>query len=214
MMRGTNLDGANPLTPKLRLHTRDKAHSTKRMLGRPFDADVTLKSIIKRYNMDNPTIVSVITYSEDFRTVFKSRCEARGMRPMPLGLAKHRFSCYRKVLMLFCTHFGPLQETAVYMQGTRDAGSPPAVQARAFLNETDETLIQNGMMADAADQVMQLLRFVDHTHPDLSLVSSEVNQFRERVQGFIATAPRACDICSTTLLQREPVLDRLTFVSK
>jgi len=191
MQRGTNLDGVNPVTPKLRSHTRDKAHSTKRILCRPFDADEFWKSIINRFIMAKGTLVSIINYSEDFLTYFKSRCKAHGMQPMPLGLAKHRFSCIRKVLTLLCTHFMPLMDTAVYMRGSREASSRPAALAPEFLEETDETRIQIGMMADAADQVMHLLRFVDQNHPDLSLVSNEVGQFRKQVQDLAANHSQA-----------------------
>ena len=45
MHRGVKLDGHDPLTPHLKCHTRDKAHATKRILGRPFDADAFLRGI-------------------------------------------------------------------------------------------------------------------------------------------------------------------------
>ena len=67
-----------PLTPNLRLHTRDKAHATKRILTRPFDADEFLKGIVDRYTMNKHTLISVIYYSGDLLDYFKQRCKAHG----------------------------------------------------------------------------------------------------------------------------------------
>ena len=171
-----------PLTPNLRLHTRDKAHATKRILTRPFDADEFLKGIVDRYIMNKNTLTSVIYYSGDLLDYFKQRCKAHGLPESPIGLAKHRFSCMRKVLTLHCTHKLPFMDTSVYILGSRPAGSVAVQVANVYLAEPDEVSIQVGMMAVASGQVMQLLRFVDVHHPDLSRMGWEVADFRNAVR--------------------------------
>ena len=106
--------------------------------------------------MNEDTLVATIHYSEEFLVYFKTRCEAHGMRPVPLALAKHRFDCLRKVLEMMCTHFKPFMDTAMYILASRPSSSKASVVARRFLLESDEVRIQIGMMADASTEVMLL----------------------------------------------------------
>ena len=106
-----------PLTPNLRLHTRDKTHETTRILRRPVDADEFLKGIVDRYIMHTNTLISVIYYSGDLLEYFKQRCTAHGLPESPIGIANHRFSCMRKVLTVHCTHKLPFVDTSVYILG-------------------------------------------------------------------------------------------------
>ena len=41
--------------------------------------------------------------------------------------------------------------------------------------------IQVGMMCGAAEEVMELLRYMDHNDPDLSLVCGECELFRRKI---------------------------------
>ena len=72
-------------------------------------------------------------------------------------------------------------DTSVYILGSRPAGSVAVQVANVYLAEPDEVSIQVGMMAVASGQVMQLLRFVDVHHPDLSRMGWEVAYFRNAV---------------------------------
>ena len=153
---GLELDNHAVLTPKLMYHVRDKAHSTKRVLSRPFDADPFLKNIVKDYILGQDTFFGLIYYSIEFTNHFKRNCELRGVTYKALGLAKHRFSCYQKVLSMLTEKRQCFRETAIYIVTTRGRRTTEYAVARDFLNTSNETTIQIAMMADATDEVPSL----------------------------------------------------------
>ena len=140
LQRGTLLDGENALCPSLRVHTRDKAHATKRILKRPFDADPYLKGIVDRFVMGKTTLLSKIHNSADFTDQFKQSCKRRKLAYTPLALAKHRFSCLRKGLVAHVQHLLPLLDCAKYMLATRDRKE--SAIAHAYCEETVEVRVQ------------------------------------------------------------------------
>ena len=179
LQRGTSLNGEAPLCPNLRVHTRDKAHATKRILKRPFDAVPFMKSVLGRFVMAKKTLLSQISYSAELLEQFKLSCQRRGLQETSLNLPKHRFACLRRGLATHVEYMLPLFDCAKYIMHTR--GRREGALALAFCNESIEARVQLGMMADAAEEVMELLRFVDQDAPDLSLVCGECSIFRSKV---------------------------------
>ncbi len=182
MRHGLKLDGVGAVTPNLRCHTRDKAHSTKRILIRPFSADPFMQDIVTRFIMAEKSLVSVVHHSAEFQNIFKAACAKRGIAPVHLGLAKHRFSCYRKVLSAHVDHMFAFFDVAIYIISTRARSTPEYRVALQFLEEPTEVRVQLAMMCDATEEVMELLRYVDDDSPDLALVSAECASFAEKVK--------------------------------
>ena len=85
------------------------------MLKRPFDADPLMKLIVNNFIMRKATLVSVIHFSEGLKQFYDQQCEKLGGFAEPLGLAKHRFSCLRKVLAAHVNHMHAFFNTAIYI---------------------------------------------------------------------------------------------------
>ena len=150
---GTKLDGVNPVTPHLDYHVRDKAHSTKRVLQRPFEACPVMKGIIDRFVLNEHTFLSIVHYSAEFSSVFKRACVACGLTYTPIALAKHRFSCLQKAFTSITYALHALQDTAVYIVSTRERSSTAVKMAVQFLEESDDDLALIGAMAEAVEEV-------------------------------------------------------------
>ena len=122
-------------------HTRDTAHATKRVLVRPFSADTFMSEIVARFNLAKATLASVIHNSAEFQNFFKLVCNKRGKAPLNLGLAKHRFSCYRKVPPAHVDYMFAFFDTAVYIISTRSRSTPEYNVALLFLDEPAEVRV-------------------------------------------------------------------------
>ena len=133
MQKGLRLGNVDALLPNLALHTRDKAHSTKRLLTRPFAADATLSAIINRYIMGEHTFLSIILHSSELSDYFAEACRKRGLTGSSLGLAKHRFSCYVKGLGGHVDAFEAFVDTANFIISARGETTTAYKIALAFL---------------------------------------------------------------------------------
>ena len=102
LQRGLNLDGNDALCPHLRMHTRDKAHATQRILNRPFDSDPFLKGIVDRFVMAKTTLLSKNHYSGYVSDQFKRSCKRRKLPYTPVVLAKHRFHVFTNACQRMC----------------------------------------------------------------------------------------------------------------
>ena len=136
-----------------------------------------MKLIVNNFIMRKATLVSVIHFSEELKQFYGQQCEKLGGFAEPLGLAKHRFSCLRKVLAAHVNHMHAFFNTAIYIVRTRRKSSKEYKAATEHLGTSPETFVQIGMMADAAEEVMDLLRFVDVDEPDVAMLGSECKAF-------------------------------------
>ena len=73
------IGGQPPLVPNLQCHTRDKAHATRRVLTRPFAADAYCNELVKRFLMNEDTLISTINYSSELADFFRASCRKRGL---------------------------------------------------------------------------------------------------------------------------------------
>ena len=94
-----------------------------------------MPEIAARFAMAETTLVSATHNSAEFQNFFKLVCNKRGKAPLNLGLAKHRFSCYRKVLSAHVDYMFACFDTAVYIISTQSRSTPEYNVARMCVGE-------------------------------------------------------------------------------
>ena len=155
------------LTPNVVVQIRDRSHCCKRMLQRPFTADAYLWQAMKWFCRSRTSILMLIHYSAVIRGWFSEAIQSMesGAKSLiqNLSAAKHRPESYRKPLGRGLKNLLALFAVAVKCVATRSPTDKAHIAGLGFLEGAcDERFIQLGMMADFADEVFKVLRFVDN----------------------------------------------------
>ena len=164
---------------------RDATHSARRLTRNPWTADRYLSEIIDQYILSADSICSVIQNSPDLRHVFGQNVAgdhgAEVQHVKNLGSSHNRFDSVSKPLGRFVTCFDSVWRTATQITLSRQ-DTEPAKKANNFLRHAcAETLIQTAMLADAAHESLEIIRFHDTEDFDLSLVPAMIAQFLHRI---------------------------------
>lgn len=164
---------------------RDATHSARRLTRNPWTADRYLNEIIDQYILSADSICSVIHNSPDLRHVFGQHvsgdhgAEVQTIRN--LGSSHNRFDSVSKPLGRFVTCFDSVWRTAQQICLSRQ-DTEPARKANNFLRHACvETLIQCAMLADAAHESIEVIRFHDTEDFDISLAPAVIAQFLHRI---------------------------------
>ena len=108
----------------LRFTLRDKAHSARRILSRPWSAVETINDVYQNAIAGKHSITSTIQHSGVVAHKFQQHCQAMESAPRTakrlknLSLAKHRFDSVEKPLSRFCLYLDAFLLTAISLSAS------------------------------------------------------------------------------------------------
>lgn len=168
--------------PNIRTVIRDKAHASRRILQRPWACDAYLDMVAGVLVAETNSIAQMVQASEDNRAFFEDCCRNATRRGTTadfktLRAAKHRFESLAAPLSRLCLHWEATISFLVKLSGERQ--SAPAI---ALLETIDpEMLLQAGLLADATDESMALIRFFDAGEVDSAKIATSIGMFLQRL---------------------------------
>ena len=203
MMRSTALSAAaHALTPGLRFVIRDKAHSSRRVVSRPWAADPFIKETTMIFARGRGSIARMIHNSPHIRQVFVNYTRMCRNKAINAGItnlraAAHRFESFQKPLGRTCIFLHACIRTALHI--SRRQNDDMAKMAKAWLKSvTTERCLMLAMMADASDQAMQLTRILDDESADPSVLNREVLAFSLSITGLFGSSRRCLSVFGYT----------------
>ncbi len=177
----------------LSFRIRDHAHAARRILSRTISVDPVLKRITDVLLFDKNSIARLLQNTRDFRKIFvdqtakETHSQAGTAKATNFGFKKHRFDGVAQPLLRTTLHLDALMSTASIIGQTRQAGSKQSRGAKAFLHMlSDQAVLLLGMLADAADEVLLLVRFFDTNAFEAEQLAQRVAAFRARIQRLFA----------------------------
>ena len=174
--------------PNLKLVTLDHCHATSRILKRGFGAVPALHDIMREDIRAKGSISQMIQHSKPFRQFFfqhGQKSEGPTSTMQSLSAAKHRYESLRTPLIRSVLRFDSLMATAAWIYHHR-RGKAEAKRAELFLRrQSTERILLRAMMADAAEETMNLLRFADQKRLEVASLPREIAAWTKRTtQGF------------------------------
>ena len=185
MAEGVSHDYKDVLTPNLKMVTLDRAHASRRIVSRPFDADEKLTRLLDMYITGDQSVCQIIHNKKALTDVWQQEVENMniniGTKIRNLGVAKHRFESISKPLGRFVIYLEATVATATWTIHMRQ-GRIEAVAMATFLDTFDEKdYLLLAMQADAADEGLMLTRFTDCEDMDLAQAPDECKIFIDRI---------------------------------
>ena len=183
-----NGDGDNStLTPNLKMIGRDKAHSFRRLMTRPFQCDPFLDEIMDDFVLSKSSICQLVQNSHELKSMFQEEIEQQVgcKRISNLRAAKHRFESLAAPMgraLLYLPSFVACCQRVAETRADTSMGK----QTKVFLEGlTCEKLIQLAVLADALDESMVLLRSVDEENVDVSGIPIAVQAYVDRLHSLL-----------------------------
>ncbi len=158
-----------------------------RILSRTWEADSYLKRVAGELVTDKGSITMLVKHSDLFRHRFASQVErlltspTQACRITDLASAKHRYDSNMRPFGRACLYFEALVVTAQTIADER-RGQAAGVHATRFLEFIDmEVMVTLGLMADAGDETLILLRFLESEQHEKARLALELGRFLHRV---------------------------------
>lgn len=187
--RDSNIEdeGAQELHPNLKLIGRDKAHAFRKVLQRPYCADDFLEALMNDHILGSHSMTQIISNSHEFSLWLEEEISRQeqtagfGANCKNLRSAKHRFESHSTPLgrmLLYCPAFlATCQKIAEIRKDNKEGRC-----ALAYLQSlTPEGLCQLGMLGDAGDEGLLLVRAMDKGNVDMAEISTVVHSFQSRI---------------------------------
>ena len=169
--------------PNLKLVIRDKPHSARRLLQRTLPKDAYIHRLLSLLLWSKNSLTRLIQHSACHSEAFK-RHQSRQTGHVAhlisnLSYAEQRFDSLCRPLGRLVIHFDAIVMTAADVISERPRSSPEHQAANAALEELDvEAMLQIGMVADACEIVLRLVRFLDRESFDLAELPSQLQAFK------------------------------------
>ena len=178
----------NPVAPNLKAVIRDRAHASRRMISRPWQADEKVNEVTQELIMGNTSIVQRIYHSKLFTEWYKRYVQQSPrieVRTGDLGAAKHRYESWAKPMAQFILTFPAIIAVAQDISVTR-VGNQEAKDAYQFLTDlTEEKVLLIALLADAADEALAVTRAFDREDTDISRQAGLLHAFRVRIRNLL-----------------------------
>lgn len=164
---------------------RDKAHEARRVLSRPWKADVYLDTIITSIVSGRSSICQIIQKSDDLRAWYAEATRASKNSVVSthfanLRAALHRYESLVTPLSRFVLDIEAVLAVAMRIESER--GGHTQVVAAALLRSVDEELLLSvALMADAGDEALQIIRHFDKSSIDSARAGSAVQRFLDNI---------------------------------
>ncbi|CAK8989859.1 Uncharacterized protein SCF082_LOCUS2000, partial [Durusdinium trenchii] len=174
------------VAPSLRTIVRDKAHGSRRILERPWAADVYLSTIAGVLVSESGSLAQRIQTSDPLRVIYEQCCKASTSKAVStnfshLRAAKHRYESLTSPLARMTLDWGAVVAFLLRVEVERQ-GTPAGAFARSLLQTLDEEmLLQAALLADACDECLILIRFFDQSTVDNAQIASAISDFLSRL---------------------------------
>ena len=184
------------LTPNLKHVIRDKPHSSRRLVSRPFAADGFLGDVVTMMARGRDSMARLIHDSLEVKRIFGNFVDHRASPIVSSALknmraAGHRFESYQKPLGRTCLHLHNVIRTA--MAVAADGPGDAKGRAKTWLSGLDtEKALQAAMLADATDEAMQWTRILDSEDADPAELVFHAQQFRRAIEALFVADPPNC----------------------
>eukprot|EP00438_Fugacium_kawagutii_P035753 Skav229347 [mRNA] locus=scaffold2596:465700:472220:+ [translate_table: standard] len=181
------LEENKAMLPNLQHVFRDRAHASRRLTSRPWNADDKLKEVMGNMGRGPGSMARLINNSMELKRVFSNFARS-SESPVHSAIssfrsAGHRFESYAKPLGRTCLFFHACVRTACHLVRARTDIS--AQKARAWLAWiSEENLVQAAMLADAADSSLALTRALDTEDVDPAVLKSELTLYQKEIQNL------------------------------
>jgi len=176
------LHAGDVIFPGYRLTIRDKAHEFRRILSRPWHADPTLDAIITSVVAGPNSICQLVQHSDDFRSWYAQASATSCTKVISSNFKNlradlHRYESLVSPLSRFILGIGAM--LAVSRRICEDkAGTRPGQCAAHLMKALDAELVLSiGLLADAGDEALEVIRCLDQTHVDSAELSWKLRMF-------------------------------------
>ena len=163
------------------------------MISRPFKAIPEVREIHDTLILSPASMTRTIQSSDVLGHIFHNNCQladgkVSGRRIKNLSLRKHRFDSVQKPTGRTILYIDAVIMTAIYASVHRK-GQRDGDRANAFLSYINERrLLLLAMMADAADECIVLVRFLDSEDYELSTFMLEIESCMSRLHFLFVEA--------------------------
>lgn len=181
------LEDNQAMLPNLQHVFRDRAHASRRLTSRPWNADDQLKEVMNYMGRGPGSMARLINNSMELKRVFTnfSRSSESPVHSLISSFrsAGHRFESYAKPLGRTCLFYHACLRTACHLARSRtDVASQKAKAWLAWISE--EHLLQAAMLADAADSSLALTRSLDTENIDPAVLRNELVLYQKEIQSL------------------------------
>ena len=186
---GDPFGGGAPLSvfQNLKVINKDKPHGARRLLSRTWKRDPYLSKIATNTVMAKSSIAQILQHSDVLRARYAKHVRELQHNPVwnsrmtTLSAAKHRFDSWTKPFSRLCLAFEAVLCTAQEMHEER-RNEAAGKNAKAFLLMVDEEMMLSlAMMADAGEETLELVRFLDSDRVPTTDIAAACQRFLERV---------------------------------
>lgn len=187
-----------------------RSAAVDRLMKNPWMADPYLKETLSLCQ----GAMRAISNSEDMKNRFQDNIKHLESSPFEaarirsLRFARQRFDSTSRPLGRLLLLFDAVWCTASEMQLCREAANPSCKQSRAFLEGmSEERLLQAALIADAADECMGILRYMDSEECDPAQLTSHIDHLVHQadtlfIQGHALQADPSFSSHALALLRR------------
>ena len=169
--------------PNLKVINKDKPHAARRIISRTWKCDPSLNNIVQNVCMNSESIVQQIQYSDVLRQVYARNLRALQYSPLWNQMsdkwfaAKHRFDTWSMPFARVCLTLDAVIQTAqsAHEERRNDRIGKTGEQFLDLLSE--ETVVLIGMLADAGEENLQLVRKLDSEKTTSGSLAAEMQNF-------------------------------------
>ena len=169
-----------PMLPNLQHVFRDRAHASRRLTSRAWNADGNLQEVMNYMCRGPRSIAKLINNSIEIKRIFAEHCRTSETTLASVlssfRAAGHRFESHARPLGRTCLFFHACVKTALHITKTRTDGSAKTAN-QWLLWISEERVLQAAMLADAADSSLALTRSLDSENVDPAQLKGELRRY-------------------------------------
>ena len=182
-----NTEDNQPMLPNLQHVFRDRAHASRRLTSRPWNADEKLKEVMQYMGRGPRSMARLINDSMEIKRIFGEHCRACDSAIETaiscFRSAGHRFESHARPLGRTCLFFHACVKTALHLTKARtDVSAKKAKDWLLWISE--EHLLQAAMLADAADTSLALTRSLDTEHVDPAKLKGNLHVYTRQIRSL------------------------------
>lgn len=194
----------------VKAYTKDRTHAARRILSRPWSADETLATSLDKMVTGPSSMVTLIQNSNHLSQLFNGFVkkmgsdEVKSSRIKNLAYRKHRFDSLQRPLGRFVLFLDAVISVTVWVTAhNRDASETQVAQD--FLDAlSNQELVLVSMAADAADETLTFIRFLDTEDHDVTAVQSYAARLLDKIHWLFNNCKVVtCGYCEYMLKQLE-----------
>lgn len=182
--------------PNIKIQNRDKPHASRRIVSRTWQSDGYLHAVCQTFVHAKSSISRIIANSSHFKDIFEKNCKLMAENPTTTASIRdisskmHRWESSSKPFGRGVLYFDALVSTAQRIIDERGKHTVEGQGALHFLEFCDpEVLMQFAMLADAGDENLALVRFMDDEKFDKSELAGELQAFLRNIDWHAPPGP-------------------------